>query len=135
MFDCFSVCAFCAQKCTFSVLSAQLHSTMMAVGVLDIVICSSIQAWSVLISPVYIVFAYIFYISRWFVYVTYACVCIEASVIRLLIDRYWKRAPPISDEYFAFFLVAFNSFVGLMVPILNIIARDNIAYLHRISGL
>ena len=100
----------------------------------DLMMLQTIQAWTVVIGPIIEPVGYFWYISRQFGTFFSLLVAVEASFFRLLIDRLWKRAPPINDEFFNRFLTLFNSVIALLIPLVNILCHDSIKGLYHILG-
>ncbi len=96
---------------------------------------ASVQAFTALISSVCKPIAVLFYISRWVAFTTVNLVVTETCIIRLLSDWLWPgRFPPISDEFFAGFLVILNTFLALFASLLNLITGQNTDEIYRVQG-
>ena len=95
----------------------------------------SIFVLSVLIGPFDLIWAYLFYTGCYFALTFGSMVALEQTVMRLLIDWYWQRLPPVNDEFFFRFLTSLNITVSLLVPFQNILAKDDLKSVLFVLGI
>ena len=84
-----------------------------------------------LVGPVWSILAYFYYFGRVAVVSHVVLVVAETFLIRLLIDKAWKRLPPISDEFFAFFLPILNLLFGIWIAWQQLATNERGVLIYR----
>ena len=90
--------------------------------------------WSVLITPLWTALAYFYYYVRITVIYHIYFVVIESFGLRLLVDRVWKRPPPLNDEFFSVFLTIVNFVLGFWLCNQQLATWERGPIIYRITG-
>ena len=98
-------------------------------------IISTINAWSVLVGPAHHHLAILFYATRIICFVQFYLTGLEVTVYRILIDKYWKRIPPINETFFNVFLTLWNIGLGGLISAINYFTGESGLVIYRLTGL
>ncbi len=95
---------------------------------------SSINVWSYLIGPVSRPVALLFFVHRFATLVHVFFVLVETVVFRLAIDKFWRRIPPINEDFFALYLIILNPILGLVLSLVHLSTGEGFAHVYRVMG-
>ncbi len=101
----------------------------------SITLASSLNVWSYVIGPIWRLPAVFFYIYRFCTLVHIFFSLAEAALFRFLIDKVWRRIPPINEDFFLWFITLFNVAIGAFCSVLHLISGEGAIPVRKVMGV